>query len=115
MLNTGAMRDKIRFERRAADENGDPSGDWQEIVTLSAQIVWLRGDAQLLAQRLQGLQPAVFKVRACAESRALDNTCRAVDARILNPQKGDYFAIKAVNLSADRADVEVLAERGKDG
>lgn len=115
MLNAGAMRDRIRFERRQADANGDAVGPWQEVCTVWAKIVWLRGSEPVLAQRLQGVQPAVIYVRASAATKSLDNACRAVDARVPKPGKGDFFAIRGKVLSDDRADVEVTAERGADG
>lgn len=107
---TGKMRERVFFQKRGPDDNGDPLGDWETVASegsdgaWSAEIIRLRGGEAVQAQRLQGLQPVIIGVRPCGVTRQLDNAWRAVDAR-----SGQIFEITNSNLDDTRTWVEVLA------
>jgi hypothetical protein len=112
MPGSGGRTYRIRFERRARDANGDPLGAFTFVFERACEVVWLKGSEPVVAQRLQGLNPAVIRVPATRSSRAIDNAWRCVDARIPKPGVNDYLAIHSKTLSEDRSFVEVLATRG---
>lgn len=101
----GDLKDRVTFQQRAADTNGDLTGAWTATTTVWAQIQPLRGGQTVMEQRLQGNQPVNIIVRASSATRPLNNTYRAVDAR----DATRVFRITGADLSLDRAWVEVLA------
>lgn len=108
MTSTGWMRERVRFERRANDDNGDPLGAWTEIATCAARVQPLKGSEPVMAQRLEGVSPFVIYVRASIATRSVDNACRAVDTR--SPVDDPfYYDITDANLSENRKEMEFLA------
>lgn len=105
MTAAGGYRERVRFERPAPDPSGDARGAWSEVITMAARIQPLKGAEPVLEQRLQGVQPVVIYVRACAASRGLDNACRAVNVR-----SGQVYDIKSAVLAEARDEVQLLAE-----
>lgn len=83
MTWAGEFDRRVTFQQRGPDENQDPLGAWVDVYTCDAKVVSAKGGESVQAQRLAGNQPAVIIVRRCAETRDLDNTFRAVDARAL--------------------------------
>lgn len=76
--SAGALRDRVRFQRRAADANGDRLGAWKDVQTVWAQITYLRGGEGVLQERLAGNQPVVISIRDSSFARDIDNSWRAV-------------------------------------
>ena len=108
----GDLKDRYTFQRRVAGAvvNGlDQVGGWgaaaPDAYACSAQTTWLHGSETVQAARLQGDQPVLLTIRACAAARLIDTSWRALDARIA----GRVFNITAVTLTPDRAWVEILA------
>jgi head-tail adaptor len=115
MPGAGDLRERITFQRRGDDINGDPLGAWIDDFTISAQIIYLRGMAAnveglepVMQQRLQGVVPVVLVVRTERRTRALDSTWRAVDAR--NTKR--IMNITSVTPNKDRGFVDILARIG---
>lgn len=108
MPGAGDLRDRLSFQKRAADANGDPLGAWTDQFTVSAQIVWLRGSEPVLQQRLEGKQPVAFVVRTSSQARQIDTSWRAVNAR----NTDQVFNITAVSPNKDRGFLDILAVKG---
>jgi head-tail adaptor len=112
-MQAGALKDRIRFERRGVDDNGDRLGDWNpdEAVTRWARLIFLQGGEGVLQQRLAGQQPVVITIREDGETKLIDNTWRGVDTltgktfdiREAHPAKGERAAIDllAVEVQGD--------------
>lgn len=108
MPGAGALDQRIRFEARTEDANGDPLGPWAEQFTVWAQLVWLRGSEAVLQQRLEGKQPVAIVVRSSSSTRAINTAWRAVNAR--NPAQA--FNITAVSPAKEQGFIDVLATMG---
>jgi head-tail adaptor len=88
------MRDRLRFESRAVadDGYGNPvAGDWTHRFTRSADVRPARGGEEVLAAKLQGVQPVRIIVYSDSETRTVTPEWRAVDSR-----SGLVYAIRAV-------------------
>lgn len=102
--SANALTNRVRLQRREDDENGDPLGPWEDVATRRAEIVYLRGGETVMAQRLQGIQPAVVAVYADRITRAATNAWRLVDDRT-----GQVHEITAPpTVTANRRWVEIL-------
>nr|WP_314437610.1 head-tail adaptor protein [uncultured Brevundimonas sp.] len=108
MPGAGDLRDRIAFEVRDADANGDPQGPWKAKATVWAQVIWLRGTETVAQQRLEGRQPVVITIRESSQTREITPAWRAVNAR----HSGQKFNITAVSPSKDRGFLDVLAVMG---
>lgn len=84
-MSAGRLTERIRFERRGLDANGDALGEFAELFSMAACIVNLRGGEAVMAQRLENKQTVVITVRNCAQVRGLTTADRAVDARTGQP------------------------------
>jgi len=82
-MPAGALRDRIRFEKRAdADDGyGNTVSDWAVQFERAAEIRPLKGSEQVIASRLQGIQPALIIVRYDSQTATITPEWRAVDAR----------------------------------
>lgn len=104
-MTTGAgqRRERIAFEQR-----GDAGmGEWVERFTYWARVTPLRGGETVLAKRLTGVQPVVINVLASSQTRTVDATWRARDART-----GVIYAIHSDIQSENRAEIDFMAEAG---
>lgn len=108
MPGAGDLRDRITFQARTDDPNGDPLGPWADQFTVWAQMVWLRGSESALQQRLEGKQPVAIVVRSSSSTRAINTSWRAVNAR--DPEQA--FNITAVSPAKERGFIDVLATMG---
>jgi hypothetical protein len=113
MPTAGDLRERVRFEAQALDENGDRNGAWGTVdadrITMAAGIKTLlgsvRGAEEVMSERLQGRQPVVITVRNCAATRTIDTTWRAVDAR-----SGVIYGLKSIAPLPTRDFIDFLAE-----
>lgn len=113
MPTAGSLRDRVRLEQQALDDNNDHNGPWNSegAPVRSCEIIYLHGTEAVQQQRLQGVQPVVIKVRADSVTKLVDNTWRAVDAR-----SARIYDIQAATLSPGRDFIEILAVwNGKQG
>jgi hypothetical protein len=106
----GDLIDRVMLQRRGLDDNGDLLGPWENVPSAAedqawaAQIIRLKGGEPVMAQRLQGVQPAVIAVRANLVTRQADNSWRAIDKRT-----GQVHEFTDVSESGDRVWIEILA------
>jgi hypothetical protein len=61
----GELTRPVMFQKRGLDTNGDPLGDWVDVVGRMAKI---------------GSQPVIVYVRRDLETKLIDNSYRVVDA-----------------------------------
>jgi len=108
VLGAGDLRDRILFQVRGEDDNGDPLGGWDDRFTRWAKVVWLRGTESVMASRLEGRQPVVITVRACSQTRLITSAWRAVNAR----DDKQEFNITAVSPAKEPGFIDVLAVMG---
>lgn len=80
-MRAGEFPERIRFEQRAEDANGDRLGAWEQDPALetAAGYTWLRGGETVMQSRLSGVQPVVIRVRTSAVLRAVTTDFRVVD------------------------------------
>lgn len=106
MANRGAgnLRSKVMFQRRTEDANGDLLGPFEDVSARAAEIIYLRGGEPVMAQRLQGVQPAVVAVYADSVTRTVTNAWRLIDSNT-----GQIHEITAPpTITPDRRWVEIL-------
>lgn len=102
--SAGKLRDLLIFQQRAEGASGDRTGTWTSEFGRWSQTIILKGGEGVLAQRIQGQQPTLLVVRACPETRQIDNSWRAVDERTRQ-----VFDLSSATETDDRAWIEVLA------
>lgn len=106
MPGAGKMRERVTFQQRGLDANGDRLGDWEAGFDAAADMTWLRGTEAVMQARLQGRQPVVITVYEEDRTRAVTNAWRAVDAR----DTTRVFDIKSVAPARRRGFLDILAE-----
>lgn len=74
------LKDRVTFQRKAVNGDGDRLGAWTDVVTRPAEVRPLKGGEGVQAQRLEGSQPVLIIVRRERLTRDIDNSYRAVDA-----------------------------------
>jgi head-tail adaptor len=99
------MRERLRFEARTLDANGDLLGEWAERFTVSASAKPLVGGEDVMAARLTGKQPYLFTVRSSSQTAQI-----TTDWRIL--WNDVPFNIRAKTLNAKRDGWDILADSG---
>lgn len=109
MPGAGELSERVTFQRKGLDVNGDPLGPWEEPgLTVWAKIVYLRGGETVTEQRLQGVRPCVITVR---DSRDLREVTSAWRGRGATPRiAGVEFALKSAEPSRDVGFIDLLAE-----
>lgn len=111
--SAGKMRERVTLSRRIAanpdapDDLGNVESHWEDLCTVWAEYIHLKGGEAIIAGRLQGRHPLVIRLRASSFSREIATDWRVIDART-----GTVFAIKDVTHTPDRAWIELLAESG---
>lgn len=112
---SGSLRGRVHFQQRQLEPDpwgGDPrEGDFATVFTCAAEFIAMRGSETVIASRLQGIQPYIVRVRQSADTRAVDETWRIVDAR----DTSRVFAIKAppTDPNQKRAWLDFLVEQGR--
>jgi hypothetical protein len=76
----GELTRPVMFQKRGLDTNGDPLGDWVDVVGRMAKIAPSIGGEGVVAQRIEGSQPVIVYVRRDLETKLIDNSYRVVDA-----------------------------------
>lgn len=107
-LRPGELDRRLRFEQRGLDANGERRAAWDASggVTVAGRVRFLRGSEAVVAQRLEGRQPATLLVRNSSAVAPIGNAWRAVD--VLSGQIFEIVSPPA--LTPDRAAVEFMAE-----
>jgi hypothetical protein len=96
----GDLRERIRFEQRGIDADGNRLDDWDAAngITRAARIFFRQGTEPVLQQRLQGVQPVEITVYSDSQTRTVTTGWRAVNTRT-----GQAFNIRAPAPSEDHA------------
>lgn len=84
-MTAGPMRDRIAFDKRedlstnspAGDGHGNMEGDWEEQFERWGRLRPKLGGEQVMASRLQGVQPFTITVRFDNETRLIKSDWRA--------------------------------------
>lgn len=111
-MKAGELSERFSFEKRdtlasPGDEYGVSEGEWIEQFTCWTKRVPLRRGETVIASRLSGVQPYVLTIRASNQARLIKTDWRAKDART-----GDYYNIRTVEQSPDRASIDLLIDGG---
>lgn len=109
-MSAGEFRDLLRFEKRdeVDDGAGNHEGPWRARFTQCAAMTPLRGGETVIAARLEGRQPAVFKVYCNAETRQITSDWRMVDVR-----SGAVYAVQSVvDMERTGRFLTIMAEAG---
>lgn len=102
--SAGVLRERITFERRGEDANGDALGPFSFLYRCRARIAYLRGGEEVMGQRLEGHQPIVLTVRYCAAIAGLSTA-----DRFLDEGTSRYFDIKGIEPDDRHQWVDILA------
>lgn len=110
----GKLRFRVRFDCRMPKDGayGGTETGWQDQFVRYADIRFLKGSEAVMADRLQGLQPALIIVRADSDTRRIDASWRAVELR--GGEAGRCFALKSpgADMEGERAYLTFVAEAG---
>lgn len=111
-MTAGNLRSKLHFQRRGQSDDGfgnTVTGEFETGFTDAAEIIPRMGSEAVMSSRLQGVQPFTVRVRSSTQTRELDATWRAIDARI-----GAVYSIVSppTNLDQKNAYIEILATTG---
>lgn len=108
-MSTGAgeLKDRVRFDSRQPDANGDPLGPFAPGFTVWAKVDYLRGSETALAQRLEKRQPVSVTVRDSSQARTINPAMRMVNTRT-----GEIFNVTAASPAKDPGFRNILAVSG---
>jgi head-tail adaptor len=111
-MTAGNLRSKLHFQKRGQSDDGfgnAVTGEFETVFTDAAEIIPRMGSETVMASRLQGVQPFTIRVRSSTQTRELDATWRALDAR-----SATVYAIVSppTNLDQKNAYIEMLATTG---
>jgi hypothetical protein len=110
-MGAGLYREKLRFEARALDRHGEPSGPFAPRFDQAARVVFLKSGETVLGQRLKNKALAQITLRASRQAREISSAWRAVNVRT-----GDRFDLKDSTLTEKRNELLFVAElQGADG
>ncbi len=102
MTPAGQLNQVVRFQQRAPNANGKRLGDWEPGFKTRAKVVPRLGTEPVIQARMQGVQPVAVTCRLKA-APGVDNAWRLV-------WRGVAYNIKTAVPSADRWDLEILAD-----
>lgn len=106
-MGAGHLRDRVRFDSRTPDQNGDPLGPFAPGFTVWANIEYLRGSEVALAQRLEKRQPVSATVRDSTQARTINTAMRMVNVRT-----GETYNVTAASPAKDAGFRNILAVSG---
>jgi head-tail adaptor len=101
----GQLRERVRFQQRTLDANGDRLGPWDaDGILVAAEVVALRGSEPVIQQRLLGVQPLQVTVRCTRATEQVDSGWRML-------WRGQAYNIKAPPAADPRRMwISILAE-----
>ena len=108
-MNAGRLIEAVALDSpvQLSDGQGGTETGWSEQHACRARFTWLRGGETVMAGRLQGKQPVVIRVRACAATDAV-----TTDWRVRDTRRGSVFNIRSIIPSDDRAFLDMTCETG---
>ena len=104
------LSDRIAFDAPTSTPNGQGGtiAGWAMQHECWAQVTYLRGTEPVIAARLVGVQPVVFRIRNCNAARQVRSDWQARDLRT-----GTVYALKGNPVpSDDRAFLDIMAVSG---
>lgn len=109
-MSSGSLRKRIAFDRRAQadDAYGNVEGAWEQQCILWARVTPLKGTETVVAERLQGSQPVVIRVRFSRQAAAISHGWRARDSH----SGQTYNITAAANMDERRQFIDLLAVAG---
>lgn len=110
MTTTGQMRERVRFQQKTLDANGDPLGPWDpDGLLVWARVVSMKGSEPVLQQRLLGIQPVAVTIRYSRAAAQITSAWRMV-------WEGQPYNIVAPPSSDERrAFIEIVAVADETG
>lgn len=106
-VGAGKLKDRVRFDSRAPDANGDPLGEWRTGFVVWAELDYLRGSEVAIQQRLESRQPVSVTVRDSAQARTISPAMRMVNVRT-----GEIYNVTAATPARDAGFRNILAVSG---
>lgn len=110
----GALRDRVRVERRQVNAAGDGAGNFEDAWTgigpaanLPADIIELRGDESVLQAKLKGQAVTLVVMRADSFTRTV-----TTDDRIIDVGNDRVFNVRHAPAPDRRHFIEFLCEAG---
>lgn len=88
------LPDRLLFQQRSLDENGDRLGPWEAGFQVAARVEYLRGSEPAVENRLQSIQPVTILVRDGPQTRTIKPKFRAI-VQGRGPRAGEVFNITA--------------------
>ena len=104
------LHEKYSFQKREETNNdglGNVLTEWVEQFTQRGERTILRGGEDVMASRLEGVQPAIIKVRRNSCTDAICPDWRAVDCRT-----GQTYNIMSHEPGKSRQYYEMLVKSG---
>lgn len=104
------LRDRLAFQSRGVDANGDPLGTFEDRFSLFAGLDYQRGSEAAISNRLEGRQPVQITVRDTAQARQITPSWRA--AVVGGQRDGETFNITAVAPARERGFLNLMGVSG---
>lgn len=107
----GSLSERIGFEAEVEGDDGYGGTviGWNEVFMEPARLRPMRGNEEIIASRLQGIQPFTMTVRSNERTRNITPAWRARKKR-----SGVVYAIKAaVNIDERNQWIELLVVQGE--
>lgn len=105
----GPLIDMVAFDRldEVSDGAGNTNGTFVEVFRCHAGFLYLRGGETVQASRLEGVQPAIVRIRISAASSQVTPEWRMRDVR-----RDIAYAISGITHSLDRGYFDILVRSG---
>jgi hypothetical protein len=106
----GQLFDSVAFDELSSvpDGYGNMQQSFVERLRTRAGFTWLRVGEAVMASRLEGLNPAVVRIRASEEALRIRHDWRMRDLRT-----DTVYAIRGITKSPDRGYLDVLVQSGE--
>ena len=95
MTTASDLDQRLIFQKETltADPYGGSTSAWADQMTIWGQIIFRTGSETVIAQRLQGQQPATVKVRYSSQAKLIEPSWRIKNVR--GDGVTDYYAVKS--------------------
>ncbi|WP_312814447.1 head-tail adaptor protein [Brevundimonas sp.] len=107
MTGSGSLRDRVRFDSRQPDPNGDLLGPFSPGFTVWAQIEYLRGSEAALSNRLEKRQPVSVTIRDSLQAKTVNPAMQMVDTRT-----GEIYNVTSAVPAKHAGYINILAVSG---
>lgn len=104
------LRDRLRFQSRDVDANGDALGPFADRFSLFAEIDYQRGSETALSNRLESRQPVAILLRDATRARTITIGFRAVVDG--GRRDGETFNITSAAPARERGFLHLMGVSG---